>query len=198
MTIMHGQAKTGLTQISQGQLKRTASVALSPPKKKTKDPDSRDNLVQGLEIKNENLIATIKTKQDLIKNQANIIGELREKIYGLEIKKNEEKTQEYEMLSGHLIEMDKVNQERLNDLKNIISNKEIIISNIEQENSNTNTKIVTTPKMKEYDPNLKELPQSVKALVEDGSKEYVKKETGHVFLERQQLIQQEMKVTVHK
>ena len=49
---MHGQAKTGLTQISQGPLKRTASVALSPPKKKTKDSDSRDNLVQGLEIKN--------------------------------------------------------------------------------------------------------------------------------------------------
>ena len=129
---MHGQAKRGPTQIKQGPLKRTASVALSPPKKKTIYLDSNDSLVKGLENKNENLTATVKTKQDLINNQANIIGDLREQIYGLEIK-IEEKTQENEVSFGHLIEMDKVNQGRLNDLKKIISKKEMIITNIEQE-----------------------------------------------------------------
>ena len=56
MTIVHGRAKRGLTDMRQGQIQRAASVALSPPKKKiilTKTEkaqylEKKDNTVKSL------------------------------------------------------------------------------------------------------------------------------------------------------
>ena len=95
MTLKHGQEKRGMAEMRQEPVKRTASLKISPPNKKTKagikeentnrELNMKDLEIKSLEAKNSNLSQAVEKKQEQLTKQANIIGELRERINQLEI-----------------------------------------------------------------------------------------------------------------
>ena len=91
----------------------------------------------------------------------------------------------------------KLKDEKIKELNSVISELNVRIKNIEENNNMKITKsnqsiplvdICSTakthpvpPKIREHDPNIKELPKSVKHIVEEGSKEFIVKGDGPCF-----------------
>ena len=106
--------------------------------------------------------------------------------------------EEHEDIDNVLLHVVKQKDEKIKELNSVISELNVRIKNIEDNNNVIGTKSnqsipfvdncsstktpSDSPKIREQDTNIKELPESVKHMVEEGSKEFIVKGDGPCFL----------------
>ena len=122
--MIHKREKRTLAEMKDGPIRRVASVTLSPPNKIKKtgmntDIDTRDKRISDLEVKNIVLVDTVEKKQDQLTKQANIIGDMREKVHGLDLK--------VEVVENENERLNNVN----NDMVDTLVSKNYDITNLE-------------------------------------------------------------------